>query len=139
MKIINQQRRKDMKKFIILLALMLSSVAAMAEEKNDTVIITLQNGTEVRYTTDEFDRVQIIYNLKYGVKVYLKNGKSKDYLATKGGPIPPRWRGGDQPQPQPLPCETSGVSPSCRRLYNESTCYQVDCRLWHHIQSGVEL
>ena len=83
MKIINQQRRKDMKKFIILLALMLSSVAAMAEEKNDTVIITLQNGTEVRYTTDEFDRVQIIYNLKYGVKVYLKNGKSKDYLATK--------------------------------------------------------
>ncbi len=72
-----------MKKFIILLALMLSSVAAMAEEKNDTVIITLQNGTEVRYTTDEFDRVQIIYNLKYGVKVYLKNGKSKDYLATK--------------------------------------------------------
>ncbi len=78
-----QQRRKDMKKFIILLALMLSSVAAMAEEKNDTVIITLQNGTEVRYTSDQFDRVQIIYNLKYGVKVYLKNGKSKDYLASK--------------------------------------------------------
>ena len=72
-----------MKKFIILLALMLSSVAAMAEEKNDTVIITLQNGTEVRYTSDQFDRVQIIYNLKYGVKVYLKNGKSKDYLASK--------------------------------------------------------
>ena len=72
-----------MKKFIILLALMLSSVAAMAEEKKDTVIITLQNGNEVRYTSDQFDRVQIIYNLKYGVKVYLKNGKSKDYLATK--------------------------------------------------------
>ncbi len=72
-----------MKKFIILLALMLSSVAAMAEEKVDTVIITLQNGTEVRYTSDQFDRVQVIYNLKYGVKVYLKNGKSKDYLATK--------------------------------------------------------
>ena len=79
----NQQRRKDMKKFIILLALMLSSMAAMAEEKVDTVIITLQNGTEVRYTSDQFDRVQIIYSLKYGVKVYLKNGKSKDYLASK--------------------------------------------------------
>ena len=79
----NQQRRKDMKKIIILLALMLSSVAAMAQEKPDTVIITLQNGSEVRYTTDQFDRVQIIYNLKYGVKVYLKNGKSKDYLASK--------------------------------------------------------
>ena len=72
-----------MKKFIILLALMLSSMAAMAEEKVDTVIITLQNGTEVRYTSDQFDRVQIIYSLKYGVKVYLKNGKSKDYLASK--------------------------------------------------------
>ncbi|MBR3089567.1 MAG: DNA/RNA non-specific endonuclease [Prevotella sp.] len=72
-----------MKKFIILLALMLSSVAAMAEEKVDTVIITLQNGTEVRYTSDQFDRVQVIYSLKYGVKVYLKNGKSKDYLASK--------------------------------------------------------
>ncbi len=71
-----------MRKFIILLALSLSTLAAMAEEKNDTVIITLQNGTEVRYTSDQFDRVQVIFNLKYGVKVYLKDGKSKDYLAS---------------------------------------------------------
>ncbi len=55
----------------------------MAEEKADTVVITLRDGTEVRYTTVEFDRVQVIENLKYGVKVYLKNGKSKDYLASK--------------------------------------------------------
>lgn len=72
-----------MKKYIIILATLLVSLTAMAQEERDTVVITLQDGTEVRYTTDQFDRVQIIYNLKYGVKVYLKDGKSKDYLATK--------------------------------------------------------
>ncbi len=73
-----------MKKHIILFATLLLSLTAMAqEEQNDTIIITLNNGTEVRYTSDEFDRVQVIFNLHYGVKVYLKNGKSKDYLASQ--------------------------------------------------------
>jgi endonuclease G len=72
-----------MKKYMLMLVMLASTLAAMAQEKKDTVIITLRNGTEVRYTSDEFDRVQIIYNLKYGVKVYLKDGKSKDYLAEK--------------------------------------------------------
>ena len=68
---------------IILLATLLTSLTAMAQEERDTVVITLQDGSEVRYTDDQFDRVQVIFNLRYGVKVYLKNGKSKDYLATK--------------------------------------------------------
>ena len=72
-----------MKRYIILLMTLVCTMTAMAEEQPDTVIITLQNGSEVRYTSDQFDRVQIIFNLQYGVKVYLKNGKSKDYLATK--------------------------------------------------------
>ena len=72
-----------MRRTILLLATLLFTLTSMAEEKNDTVIITLANGNEVRYTSDLFDRVQIIYNLHYGVKVYLKDGKSKDYLATK--------------------------------------------------------
>ena len=73
-----------MKKHIILFATLLLSLTAMAqEEQNDTIIITLNNGTEVRYTSDEFDRVQVIFNLHYGVKVYLKDGKSKDYLASQ--------------------------------------------------------
>ena len=62
---------------------MMLSLTAMAEERVDTVVITLRDGSEVRYTTDQFDRVQVIENLKYGVKVYLKGGKSKDYLAAK--------------------------------------------------------
>ena len=62
---------------------MMLSLTAMAEERVDTVVITLRDGSEVRYTTDQFDRVQVIENLKYGVKVYLKGGKSKDYLASK--------------------------------------------------------
>ena len=74
-----------MRRYILLLAILVTALTARAQdpEKKDTVIITLQNGTEVRYTSDQFDRVQIIYNLEYGVKVYLKNGKSKDYLAAK--------------------------------------------------------
>ena len=73
-----------MRKYIIALTLLLCSLASMAQEqKPDTVIITLRNGTEVRYTSDQFDRVQVIFNLRYGVKVYLKDGKSKDYLATE--------------------------------------------------------
>ena len=72
-----------MKRYIIILAAMLCSLSMMAQEQADTVVITLQNGTQVRYTSKQFDRVQIIANLKWGVKVYLKNGKSKDYLATK--------------------------------------------------------
>ena len=74
-----------MKRYFLILVTLLSSLATFAQEQTeiDTVIITLRNGSEVRYTTDQFDRVQIIYNLKYGVKVYLKNGKSKDYLAVK--------------------------------------------------------
>ena len=73
-----------MRKYFFVLTLLLCSLTTMAQEqKPDTVIITLRNGTEVRYTSDKFDRVQIIYNLHYGVKVYLKNGKSKDYLATE--------------------------------------------------------
>ncbi len=75
-----------MRRYILLLAtILVTAFTARAQdaEKKDTVIITLQNGTEVRYTSDQFDRVQIIYNLEYGVKVYLKNGKSKDYLASK--------------------------------------------------------
>ena len=70
-----------MKRYILLFATLLTALTTMAQEEKDTVIITLQNGTEVKYTSDEFDRVQIIYNLHYGVKVYLKDGKSKDYLA----------------------------------------------------------
>ena len=72
-----------MRRYIIILATLLTSLTAMAQEERDTVVITLQDGSEVRYTDDQFDRVQIIFNLRYGVKVYLKNGKSKDYLATK--------------------------------------------------------
>jgi len=72
-----------MKKYILMLAILLGTITANAQEKVDTVIITLQNGSEVRYTTKQFDRVQVIFNLEYGVKVYLKDGKSKDYLATK--------------------------------------------------------
>ena len=72
-----------MRRTILILATLLFTLASMAEEKNDTVIITLANGNEVRYTSDQFDRVVIIYNLHYGVKVYLKDNKSKDYLATK--------------------------------------------------------
>jgi endonuclease G len=72
-----------MRKYFFALTLLLCSLTAMAQERKDTVVITLRNGTEVRYTSDKFDRVQIIYNLRYGVKVYLKNGKSKDYLATE--------------------------------------------------------
>jgi len=65
------------------LATLLASLTMMAqaEEQRDTVVITLHNGTEVRYTSDQFDRVQVIFNLRYGVKVYLKDGQSKDYLA----------------------------------------------------------
>lgn len=70
-----------MRKYIIALTLLVCSLATMAQESRDTVIITLRNGQEVRYTSDQFDRVQIIYNLRYGVKVYLKNGQSRDYLA----------------------------------------------------------
>ena len=71
-----------MRKYIFAMTLLLCSLTAMAQEqKPDTVIITLRNGTEVRYTSDQFDRIQIIFNLHYGVKVYLKDGKSKDYLA----------------------------------------------------------
>lgn len=62
---------------------MMLSLAAMAQERVDTVVITLRDGSEVRYTSEQFDRVQVIENLKYGVKVYLKGGKSKDYLASK--------------------------------------------------------
>ena len=72
-----------MKKYMLIMAMLVSSLTAMAQEEKDTVVITLHDGTEVRYTSDQFDRVQIIYNLKYGVKVYLKDGKSKDYLAQK--------------------------------------------------------
>ena len=73
-----------MRKYIIVMTLLLCSLTAMAQEqKPDTVIITLRNGTEVRYTSDQFDRVQVIFNLHYGVKVYLKDGKSKDYLAAE--------------------------------------------------------
>ena len=72
-----------MKRYIIILATLLTSLTAMAQEERDTVVITLQDGSEVRYTDDQFDRVQIIFNLRYGVKVYLKEGKSKDYLAIK--------------------------------------------------------
>ena len=72
-----------MKRYLLLFITLLTAMTTMAQEKKDTVIITLQNGLEVRYTSDLFDRVQIIYNLKYGVKVYLKDGKSKDYLASK--------------------------------------------------------
>lgn len=72
-----------MKRQLLILATMLFSISMMAQEYPDTVVITLQNGTQVRYTSDQFDRVQIITNLKWGVKVYQKNGKSKDYLATK--------------------------------------------------------
>ncbi len=73
----------DMKRHILLFITLIVSLTSVAQEKKDTVVITLQNGQEVRYTSDLFDRVQIIYNLRYGVKVYLKDGKSKDYLATK--------------------------------------------------------
>ena len=72
-----------MRKNFFALTLLLCSLTTMAQERKDTVVITLRNGTEVRYTSDKFDRVQIIYNLHYGVKVYLKDGKSKDYLATE--------------------------------------------------------
>ena len=74
-----------MRKYIFAFALLLCSLSAMAQtqEQPDTVIITLRNGTEVRYTSDQFDRIQVIFNLHYGVKVYLKNGKSKDYLASQ--------------------------------------------------------
>ena len=73
-----------MRKYIFAFAMLLCSLTAMAQEQQpDTVIITLRNGTEVRYTSDQFDRIQVIFNLHYGVKVYLKNGKSKDYLASQ--------------------------------------------------------
>ncbi len=74
-----------MKRLVLLFTILISalSVQAQTQERIDTVIITLQNGNEVRYTSDQFDRVQIIFNLEYGVKVYQKSGKSKDYLATK--------------------------------------------------------
>ncbi len=72
-----------MRKYFFALTLLLCSLTALAQERKDTVIITLRNGSEVRYTSDQFDRVQVIYHLRYGVKVYLKDGRSKDYLATE--------------------------------------------------------
>ena len=55
-----------MKRYLLLFITLFTAMTTMAQEKKDTVIITLQNGREVRYTSDLFDRVQIIYNLKYG-------------------------------------------------------------------------
>ena len=63
-----------MKRYIIILATLLTSLTAMAQEERDTVVITLQDGSEVRYTDDQFDRVQVIFNLRFGVKVYLMIG-----------------------------------------------------------------
>lgn len=69
-----------MKKLLFTFICLLFTVASQAQ--TEKTVITLQNGHTVTYTSDQYDRIVIIDELNIGVKVYLKNQKSKDYLAT---------------------------------------------------------
>ncbi len=53
------------------------------QAQTEKTVITLTDGSTVTYTSDQYDKIVIINELETGVKVYLKNRKSKDYLATK--------------------------------------------------------
>lgn len=69
-----------MKKIASTLVCLLFAIAMQAQ--TEKVTITLQDGSTVTYTSEQYDKVVVINELNIGVKVYLKDRKSKDYLAT---------------------------------------------------------
>ncbi len=86
-----------MKKRIAYLLFSLMSLGAMAQ--NGSVKITLRSGDVIAYSDTDYDSVRIVKNLSLndnfsvGVKVYLTDKKSVDYIATKAEintPEPPQ-------------------------------------------------
>jgi endonuclease G len=75
------------KKYIFALLAMVSMGAAQAQVAV-TTSITLKDGSVVSYKSTEYDSIRVLRGLdltdegSFGVKVYLRGQKSKDYIAT---------------------------------------------------------
>jgi endonuclease G len=72
-----------MKKIIIMFCGLFTALGMAAQTqsyKTGTIEITLRDGAVITYTAEQFDSVRVLNGLNIGVKVYLKDAKSKDYL-----------------------------------------------------------